>query len=563
MIKKILNGVKKPWSIAVITVIAVGLPLLYAFTPKPGSDLFQITKNLSIFSSVYKEIDLYYVEEVEPGKFMKTGIDAMLKSLDPYTNYIPESKIEDYRLMTTGEYGGIGSLIRRDGDYVIISEPYEGYPAQKAGLQAGDKIVEVDGNDVKGKTTQEISTLLKGQSGTALEMTYDRAGERKTISLIREKVKLADVPFSGIIDEENKVGYVKLTSFTNTASQNVSKAIMDMQSEGMKKLIFDLRGNGGGLLHEAVNIVNFFVPKNTPVVETKGRVEDVNRSYKTMNQPIDTELPVVVLIDGSSASASEIVAGSLQDLDRGVIVGMNSFGKGLVQQTKNLEYNAKVKLTIAKYYTPSGRCIQKLDYSAADDDGSGTTVADSLITIYKTKNGRDVNDGRGIDPDVEIDPGIYSRLTATLVANNLIFDYATKFRREHDSIGSARQFVVNDEIYSDFTEFLKGKEYSYTTASEEFLKKLEMVVKEEKYFGDSEEEINALAAKLQSDKEEDLERYKGEIIELLENEIVSRYHYQNGRVEVSINRDPYIASALEVLKDDSRYKGILDGSVKE
>lgn len=563
MRKKILSQLKRPRTVVAIFILGISIPLLFSFAPKPGTDLFEITKNLSIFSSVYKEIDLYYVEEVEPGKFMKTGLDAMLKSLDPYTNYIPESKIEDYRLMTTGEYGGIGSLIRRDGDYVIISEPYEGYPAQNAGLQAGDKILEVDGKDVKGKTTKEISTLLKGQSGTSLKMKYDRAGEVNTIELVREKVKLADVPYSGMIDDQNKVGYVKLNSFTNTASQNVGKAIRELKENGMEKLVFDLRGNGGGLLNEAVNIVNFFVEKNTPVVETKGRVEEVNRVYKTTNQPLDTEIPVVVLVDANSASASEIVSGSIQDLDRGVVVGMNSYGKGLVQQTKNLEYNAKVKLTIAKYYTPSGRCIQRLDYSAADDDGSGTAVADSLISIYTTRNGRPVNDGSGIAPDVKVEPGTYSRLTATLVTNNLVFDYATKYRREHPEIPEAKDFTITDEMYRDFMNFLKDKEYEYTNESEEYLKALIEVAKEEKYFDDSKAEIDALQAKLQADKSEDLIRYQDEIVEILENEIASRYYYQNGRIEVSIKSDPYIKNAIDVLADMNRYNGILDGSVKE
>ncbi|MFT7613520.1 MAG: carboxyl-terminal processing protease [Parvicellaceae bacterium] len=562
MINKIFSRLKKPRAIIAILILGLIIPLFYSFVPKEQSDLFEITKNLSIFSSIYKEIDLYYVEEVEPGELMKTGLDAMLKSLDPYTNYIPESRIEDYRLMTTGEYGGIGSLIRRDEDFVIISEPYEGYPAHKAGLEAGDKIVEVDGKDVKGKNTREISALLKGQSGTSLTLKIDRAGEISDYDLVREKVKLADVPYSGMIDEEKKIGYLKLNSFTNTASASVRKAINDLKAKGMEKLVFDLRGNGGGLLNEAVNIVNFFVPKGTAVVETKGRVEQVNRTYKTENQPLDTEMPVIVLVDGMSASASEIVAGSIQDLDRGVVVGMNSYGKGLVQQTKNLEYNAKVKLTIAKYYTPSGRCIQRLDYSANDDDGSGTAVADSLIALYKTKNGRDVKDGRGIDPDVTVDPGVYSRLTATLVTSNLVFDFATEYKKSHDSIAPAKDYVFNDEAYKAFTAFLSDKEYDYKNESEEFLERLKKIVKEEKYFEDAKAEIAALESKLKADKTADLDRYQEEIIEILENEVASRYYYQNGRIEVAVKRDPYITRAISLFDDMNQYNGILDGSIK-
>ena len=549
------------WSL--VLTVGIGSTLFFSFSPVKGSDLFEITKNLSIFSSVYKEIDMFYVEEVEPGKLMKTGLDAMLKSLDPYTNYIPESKIEDYRLMTTGEYGGIGSLIRKSGEYAIITEPYEGYPAQKSGLRAGDKILRIDGKDMKGKSTQEVSSLLKGQSGTKLEIVVDRDGTESAFELIRENVKLPEVAYYGIIDENESVGYVKLNSFTNTASQRVGEALTDLEGKGMKKLVLDLRGNGGGLLNEAVNIVNFFIPKGSLVVETKGRVEEVNRTYKTQNQPWNLEIPVVVLIDDYSASASEIVAGSLQDLDRGGVIGRNSYGKGLVQQTKNLEFNAKVKLTIAKYYTPSGRCIQRLDYSDVDDDGSGTAVADSLIETFKTKNGREVKDGRGIDPDVQVDPGVYSRLTETLVRKNLIFNYATEYRKTNDSIMPAKEFEISDQVYDEFIGFLKDKNYEYKNESEEYLEALTEIVKDEKYYDAAKDEIEALKTKLSADKTTDLQRFKDEVIEILENEIVSRYYYQNGRIEVAVKRDPYIINSIEVLNDTARYNGILDGTVNK
>ena len=549
------------WSL--VLTVGIESTLFFSFSPVKGSDLFEITKNLSIFSSVYKEIDMFYVEEVEPGKLMKTGLDAMLKSLDPYTNYIPESKIEDYRLMTTGEYGGIGSLIRKSGEYAIITEPYEGYPAQKSGLRAGDKILRIDGKDMKGKSTQEVSSLLKGQSGTKLEIVVDRDGTESAFELIRENVKLPEVAYYGIIDENESVGYVKLNSFTNTASQRVGEALTDLEGKGMKKLVLDLRGNGGGLLNEAVNIVNFFIPKGSLVVETKGRVEEVNRTYKTQNQPWNLEIPVVVLIDDYSASASEIVAGSLQDLDRGVVIGRNSYGKGLVQQTKNLEFNAKVKLTIAKYYTPSGRCIQRLDYSDVDDDGSGTAVADSLIETFKTKNGREVKDGRGIDPDVQVDPGVYSRLTETLVRKNLIFNYATEYRKTNDSIMPAKEFEISDQVYDEFIGFLKDKNYEYKNESEEYLEALTEIVKDEKYYDAAKNEIEALKTKLSADKTTDLQRFKDEVIEILENEIVSRYYYQNGRIEVAVKRDPYIINSIEVLNDTARYNGILDGTVNK
>lgn len=537
--------------------LAIAIPTFFAFKPAPRSDLFEITKNLSIFSSVYKEIDMYYVDEVEPGKFMKKGIDAMLISLDPYTNYIPESKIEDYRLMTTGEYGGIGSLIRKKGDYVVISEPYDGFPAQRADLRAGDKILEVDGKDAKGKSTSELSTLLKGQSGTKVTMVIQRGEERIEKELSREKVKIADVPYSGMIDD--KVGYLSLSSFTNTASQNVGEAIRELKELGMEKLIFDLRGNGGGLLNESVNIVNFFVPRGTKVVETKGRIKEVNKPYKTHNQPIDVEMPVVVLIDGNSASASEIVSGSLQDLDRAVIVGQNSFGKGLVQQTRNIDYNAKVKITIAKYYTPSGRCIQRLDYSAHETQNKGEATADSLLTTFKTKNGRDVKDGRGIDPDIVVNLENYSRLTATLMSNDFIFDYATDFRASNESIAPAKEFTMTDVEYDKFKSYVMTHDFDYNHASGEQLEDVIELAKKEKYFEASEAEFEALKAKLSPDKAEDLERYKDELEELLENEIASRYYFQKGRIEVSMKRDPYIQEALKVLHDNEKYNAILAG----
>ena len=529
----------------------------YYFNAKDDDNYFEITKNLRTMSSVYNVINTYYVDEPQPGKIMKTGIDAMLRSLDPYTVYIPESKIEDYRYMTTGQYGGIGSLIQQKDDYIIISEPYEGFPAQKNGLKAGDILLEVDGNSVKGKTTRDMSDILKGGAGTELTIKYKRGEAEKEITIKREEVKIAEVPYFGMLDDE--VGYVKLTSFTNTASKNIGSALRKLRdSSNMKKVVLDLRDNGGGLLHEAVNIVNFWTPKGQLVVETKGRIETMNRSYKTQNSPFDEEMPVVVLINDHSASASEIVSGSIQDLDRGVVIGRTSYGKGLVQQTKDINFGSKVKVTIAKYYTPSGRCIQKLDYANRDDKGKVSEFSDSIIHLFKTKNGRTVNDGRGIDPDIEIEEELYSKLTAVLVRENYIFDFATNYEKAHPSIASSKDFHLTDEEYNLFIKSIKKEDkISYTTDSQEMLEQLQEIAKDEKYLQDSKTEFDALLTKLTPDLDSDLKRYKKEILEILENEIISRYYYQKGRVEASLTSDSYIKEALKVLNNEKLYNEIL------
>ena len=545
--------------------IAVGLFLTsattysvsYYFNARDDDNYFEITKNLRTMSSVYNVINTYYVDEPQPGKMMKTGIDAMLKSLDPYTVYIPESQIEDYRYMTTGQYGGIGSLIQKQGDYIVISEPYEGFPAQKNGLKAGDILLEVDGNSVKGKETRDMSKILKGGAGTDLKIKYRRGDIEREITIKREEVKIAEVPYYGMLDDE--VGYVKLTSFTNTASKNIGRALRELRdSLGMKKVVLDLRNNGGGLLHEAVNIVNFWTPKGQVVVETKGRIETMNRSYKTQNGAFDEDMPVVVLINDHSASASEIVSGSIQDLDRGVVIGERSYGKGLVQQTKDINFGSKVKVTIAKYYTPSGRCIQKLDYSNRDGRGNVHEVSDSLIHIFKTKNGRTVKDGRGVDPDIEIKAESFSKLTAVLVTENYIFDYATNYERSHPKIASSREFHLTDQEYQDFIFSVKSKnKISYTTDSQEMLEQLQEIAKDEKYLQDSKPEFDALLAKLTPSLDTDLDRYRSEIVEILENEIISRYYYQKGRVEASLTNDNYIREALKVLNNEQLYQDLL------
>ncbi len=524
---------------------------------------FELSKNLDIFATLYKEVNTYYVDETKPGELMKTGIDAMLKSLDPYTNFIPESQIEDFKFMTTGQYGGIGALIHKEGEHVVISEPYEGFPAYTAGLMAGDILLEVDGKKVEGKSTSDISEALKGQPNTSLKVVIRRPGTKENIEkeLVRKEIKIDDVPYAGMLNE--KVGYIRLTSFTQTAGQQFIGALTKLKEEdSAQAIIFDLRGNGGGLLNQSINIVNAFVPKGTMVVQTKGKISEWDATYATLNNPIDTEIPVVVLVDDRSASASEIVSGALQDLDRAVVIGDRTFGKGLVQQTRRLSYNAQLKVTVAKYYIPSGRCIQKLNYSDRDEDGDAIAVADSLIVPFKTLvNKRTVYDGKGINPDIKIEEKDISNITAVLVRNFHIFDYATQYRLSHNSIADADQFFLSDDEYNSFVNSLKDKDINYETETEKQLRKLKETAKKEKYFKYADKEYAQLEAILVLDKSDDLMKFKDEIKEILENEIISRYYYQKGRIISSLSKDPSISKAIEVLENKETYTGILNGSI--
>lgn len=520
-----------------------------------GSNLFEVRKNAEIFFDVYKHVDALYVDNPQPGELMKVSIDAMLQSLDPYTNYIPESKMEDYRFMTTGQYGGIGALIRKEGDYVMITEPYEGNPAQESGIMAGDVILEVDGKSIEGKNSEDVSNLLKGQPGSTVKLTIRRGEKTLNKDLVRKEVKLPDVPYHGMID--NEIGYIKLNSFTQTAHKDVSEAFKILKDNNMKKLILDLRGNGGGLLIEAVKIVNMFIPKGEKVVEMRGRLQDINRTYRTADEPLDTEIPLVVLVDEGSASASEIVSGSLQDFDRAVIVGNRTFGKGLVQQTHDLKYNGKIKITIAKYYTPSGRCIQKLDYFHKED-GEVKEVPDSLVTYFKTKNGRDVTDGRGIEPDVIVENERFSPITAALLREDLIFNFATQFRRQTDTVSQPEDFRVSDELYAAFKAFTMEKGFEYKTGTVEELKKWKEIASEERYLVSAEKEFNALMEKITPNAEKDLDSFRDQISLLLENEIISRYYFQKGRYRASFHRDRDLLEARKILNDQDRYRKILE-----
>lgn len=542
-------------SLHTIYLIALLLFVQPALSQKEDPSDFEIYKNLELFELVYKTIDVSYVDESNPGHLMKVAIDAMLSELDPYTNYIPESLIEDYKLMTTGQYGGIGALIQQQGDKVVVSDPYEGFPAQKAGLYAGDQFIEIDGKDVTGLTSSEISDKLKGKPGSELTVKVDRNGEILTKKLTREEVKLSPVPYSGMISED--IGYIKFTSFTQASGDDVLKAFNELKAKGMKKLVLDLRDNGGGLLIEAVKIVNMFVEKGEEIVSMKGRETQNNISYKATVKPQDLNIPLTVLVNGNSASASEIVSGALQDLDRAVIVGQTSFGKGLVQRPLDLKYNAKVKVTIAKYYTPSGRCIQKLDYGSREQGDKAIAISDSLLHKFKTRNGREVIDGRGVEPEIVVDEIKYSRLTGTLAINNVFFNYATKFRAQNDSVAKPGEFKVTDEIYADFTKYALAQEFEYSTASGEMMERLKKTAEDENFMADAEEEYKLLMEKFKPSKERDLVKFKSEIIEILEDEIIGRYYYQSGQIAHSLKDDPFIKEAIKILNDNGRYKEIL------
>ena len=524
-------------------------------------NFFEISKNLDIFSSLYKELNIFYVDETDSGELMKTAIDAMLESLDPYTTYIPESEKEDFEFMTTGQYGGIGAVITKNGDWVFVSEPYEGFPADKAGLIAGDKFIEIAGESVKGKSTEDVSKVLKGQPNTSVQVLIEREGLDKPfeVEITREEIKLNSVPYYGMIADS--IGYIKTRSFTRNISKEVISAYEEMNAnDDLKGLVLDLRGNPGGLLNEAINMANIFIDRGQEIVFTKGKVENWDKSYKARNEAIDTEIPLVVLINRSSASASEIVSGAVQDLDRGVVIGQRSFGKGLVQQTRKLSYNAQLKVTTAKYYIPSGRCIQALDYSNRDEDGSVGKIADSLRTEFKTLvNERKVFDGGGITPDIELEPQKFSNILRSIVAKRYIFDFANQFRRENESIEDAKSFVVNDVIYEQFKQYLKDKEYEYETKTEKAIKELQKDAENEKYFSDLTEEIDALASKMEESKNNDIERFKDEISEVMEMEIATRYFYQKGKIESTIKHDLEIAKSIEILNDMASYDAILRG----
>ncbi len=544
-----------------ITTLILALLLSMSLIAQEKQNNFEIAKSLDIYNSLLRELNLNYVDEINPGELNETAIKAMLDGLDPYTVFIPESDIENAKFMTTGEYGGIGALIQYDGEFTRISEPYEGWPAHKAGLIAGDAILEVNGVDCKKKNTQEVSNLLKGQPGTELKLKIKRYGEDKPLemTLKREKVKIDNIPYYKVFD--NGVAYLALSGFTRDAGKEVKDKLLEMKkNHTLKGFVLDLRGNGGGLMNEAVDIVNLFIPKAKAVVSMKGKAANANSIHPTTNDPVDLEIPLAILVDGNSASASEIVAGAIQDYDRGVIIGQRTFGKGLVQNILPLSYNTQMKVTVAHYYIPSGRCIQEIDYSHKKD--TTQTKTDTLGKPFKTLGGRTVYEGHGIMPDVKVKRDAYATVTAYLFAKNYIFDYANKFYHEHKSIAPAESFQIDEATYQDFMKFVKDKKFAYTTESEKAIEKLKKTAKEEGYLDKIKPQIELLEKNLAAEKENDLISNRKDIEELLRSEIVGRYYYQKGRIIASLNDDPDLKRAFEILLNTNgkdEYHSILSG----
>lgn len=519
---------------------------------------FEISKNLEIFTTIYQKLNTNYVDELEPGSLMDAAINAMLKKLDPYTNYIPESKVEEFRIRTQGSYGGVGANIIKMKDYVVISEVFESAPADLAGLIPGDKIITIDKEDAKGKTTKEIGEVLKGQAGTTVKVEIERLGEDKPVEfeITREEVNIPSIPYTGVL--QDKVGYIRLNSFTRNCAKEVAEAFTTLKNDdNIESLVIDLRGNPGGLLGEAINMCNIFIPNGELVVSTKGKLKENDRSYKTTRKPIDTKIPIVVLVDQGSASASEIVSGTFQDIERAVVVGNQTFGKGLVQQTMPMPYNAQVKITTAKYYTPSGRCIQAIDYSSRNEDGSVGKIADSLRTEFTTRAGRKVYDGGGVKPDVEIDIKEYPSIIISLIRDYHIFNFANKYAKEHNEIAQPLDFEITDDVYAQFVDYLKEQDYTYETHTEKAFELLEETAKDEEYLEGIKADLEALKKDYFLHKENDIEKYKEEIKEFLLDEIVLRYYYRKGQLQVALKNDPATKEAIRLLGNKNEFEALL------
>lgn len=543
--------------------LVTGIIAVAAITFSFKDDLFQISKNLDVFASLYKEVNINYVDDINSAKMVKTGVDAMLNGLDPYTEFVPESEIEDFKLhYVSTQYGGIGASVFTRDDKVYISDVFSGFPAQKNDIRAGDQILKINGLTLNGKNNEEASQLLKGQKGAPIKIVLKRTGEVNPIekNILRDEIKQPNVAYYGMVD--GNMGYIKLDKFLERSADEVNAALLAVKKNNPAGIILDLRSNGGGILQEAVKIVNLFVARDVKVVSQMGKIKEKNYVYTTQDNPLEPDLPLVVLVNNRSASASEIVAGTLQDMDRAIIIGQRSFGKGLVQQSFSLPYNNLVKITVAKYYTASGRCVQELDYAHRKNDGSVVKVADSSIHEFKTKNGRSVYDGSGVSPDIEVKREKFARITQTLVAKLLIFDYATQYKNTHPKIADARSFALTDAEYDDFVKYLAGKDYKYTTVTETLLNSLKTQATNEKQFNEIQAEYEVLRNKLLASKGNDLKQHKQEIKELLENEISARYYFEKGRYETHFKYDKELAEAVKTMQDKALLAAVLSGQGK-
>jgi carboxyl-terminal processing protease len=541
----------------IVFAIVIVSGISVAFLGNQETREFRIGKNLDIFFSLFRELNTFYVDEINPDKIVKAGIDNMLKTLDPYTVYYPESEIDEFTFMTTGKYGGIGSMVRSNGEYAVITEVYRGFPADQVGIKPGDIIKKVNGVSLKGIATEKVSDKLKGDPGTPITLTVERNGKETDYPMKRERIAVPPVPYSGMIDQNT--GYIRFTSFTQNCIDEVKKSLTVLKAQNPKQIILDLRGNPGGLLTEAVEIVNLFVGPGNEVVSTKGKVKQFDGYYKTTKAAIDDKISLAVIINRGSASASEIVAGAIQDLDRGIIIGQRSYGKGLVQITRPLSYNTQLKVTTAKYYIPSGRCIQAIDFSHPNEDGSVGLIPDSLISEFKTKNGRIVKDGGGITPDIEVLPETLSQIASELFFSNYIFDYATQYYWSHSEIKNPEQFKFTDQDYTDFKNYLTKRNFNYKTNTEQSFNELVVNAKKEKNYDVHKNLFLSLEKEITHNPEADLITYKDEIIELLTDEIIGRYFYEDGAIKWTLKTDEQVQKAIEILNNKERYSSILSG----
>lgn len=552
-LKSKLSSIKRKYLIIPLTIFS------FFVLTSAGDRYFELSKNIEIFTTLFKELNTYYVDDIDPNKLMETGIESMLASLDPFTNYISGADIDEYQLQTTGKYDGVGSRIMKIDDYIVISDPYEGYPAQKAGLESGDIIIEIDGKNAKGFTIEQVSNLLKGQPNTPvkLKIKQNSNGEERDVIITRGEIQIKNVPYYGMINDN--IGYIKLDNFAEKAGQEVADAMKDLKEKNtnLSGVIFDLRGNGGGLLNEAINVANVWIDKGLKIVYTKGKTADANHEYQTQNKPIDTQIPLIVLIDEGTASASEIVSGSIQDLDRGLVIGQNSYGKGLVQITRPIAYKSRLKVTTSKYYIPSGRCIQRIDYSHRDETGKANILPDSLRKSFKTKIGRTVKDGAGIEPDITTTEELMADVTISLFQNNHFFTYANLYKKNHPTLLGDDKYKMTDAEYNDFISYVKDKSFKYETDTEKELKKLKETAETEKYLTALQPTIALLEEELIKEKQDDLINFKSEIKRILQMEIVSRYKYEKGRIASSLTEDSDINQAVLLFNDTNKMNKLL------